>query len=141
MGVDFILFPLDTVKTRLQSKKGFIGSGGFRGIYSGLLSTMVGSAPTAALFFTIYETSKKKMANYSTNQTFNQIVAANLGEIVCSLYPFAPMANWAGFISIYINDFFDYEFKIIIYHNWSHMITVGHEKMAQNWSRVYIIMF
>ena len=86
MGVDFILFPLDTIKTRLQSKKGFIGSGGFRGIYSGLSSTMVGSAPTAALFFTIYETSKKKMANYSSNQTFNQIISANIGEIVNKNY-------------------------------------------------------
>ncbi len=82
MGVDFILFPLDTVKTRLQSKKGFIGSGGFRGIYSGLSSTMIGSAPTAALFFAIYETSKKKAANYTQNKALCQMIAANLGETV-----------------------------------------------------------
>lgn len=85
MGVDLILFPFDTLKTRLQSQKGFFKSGGFKGIYSGLSSTMIGSAPTAALFFTVYETSKRKLAKYSDNQLLTQIVAANLGEIAaCS---------------------------------------------------------
>lgn len=46
-SVDILLFPLDTIRTRLQSQKGFWSSGGFRGIYSGLLSASVGSAPTA----------------------------------------------------------------------------------------------
>ena len=46
MTVDIVLFPLDTVKTRLQSKSGFRASGGFRGIYSGILPTAVGSAPS-----------------------------------------------------------------------------------------------
>ena len=103
MGVDFILFPLgsafdirysfifltknkflfsDTLKTRLQSKQGFLGSGGFRGVYSGLASTALGSAPTSALFFTTYEASKVKLAKYSDNQTLCQIASANLGEIV-----------------------------------------------------------
>ena len=34
-AVDISLFPLDTIKTRLQSKQGFIAAGGFRNIYSG----------------------------------------------------------------------------------------------------------
>ena len=45
-SVDVVLFPLDTVKTRLQSQQGFQAAGGFRGIYSGLLSATLGSAPT-----------------------------------------------------------------------------------------------
>ena len=32
-AVDISLFPIDTVKTRLQAKEGFIKSGGFRGLY------------------------------------------------------------------------------------------------------------
>ena len=40
------LFPLDTLKTRLQSAQGFWKAGGFRGIYSGLGSAALGSAPT-----------------------------------------------------------------------------------------------
>ena len=43
--VDLILFPLDTVKTRLQSPQGFRKAGGFRGIYAGVPSTAVGSFP------------------------------------------------------------------------------------------------
>lgn len=53
--VDVVLFPLDTIKTRLQSAEGFRAAGGFRNIYKGLGSAAVGSAPSAALFFTTYE--------------------------------------------------------------------------------------
>lgn len=43
---------------------------------------MLGSAPTSALFFTIYDTVKVKLeANNKTNRITNQIIAANLGEI------------------------------------------------------------
>lgn len=43
--MDTILFPLDTIKTRLQSQQGFLGAGGFKRIYAGLGSSLVGSAP------------------------------------------------------------------------------------------------
>ncbi len=36
MAVDICLFPLDTLKTRLQSAQGFIGAGGFKNIYRGI---------------------------------------------------------------------------------------------------------
>ena len=36
VAVDITLFPLDTIKTRLQSKQGFRAAGGFRNIYSGI---------------------------------------------------------------------------------------------------------
>ena len=78
--MDLILFPIDTVKTRLQSAKGFRASGGFKGIYSGLPSTLVGTAPTSALFFTTYDTVKSKLNLKS--DTLNQIIAANTGEVV-----------------------------------------------------------
>lgn len=44
-SVDVALFPLDTVKTRLQSAEGFWKSGGFRGVYRGLSVAAAGSAP------------------------------------------------------------------------------------------------
>ena len=44
-AVDLVLFPIDTVKTRLQSQQGFLKAGGFRGVYSGLPSVAVGSIP------------------------------------------------------------------------------------------------
>ncbi len=54
-SVDLGLYPLDTLKTRLQSSEGFFATGGFRGLYRGVGSVVVGSAPGAALFFCTYE--------------------------------------------------------------------------------------
>jgi len=45
-AVDTALYPLDTIKTRLQSRTGFYAAGGFRGIYSGLTAVIIGSAPS-----------------------------------------------------------------------------------------------
>ncbi|KAL9062262.1 MAG: hypothetical protein Q9157_009080, partial [Trypethelium eluteriae] len=56
--VDLSLHPIDTLKTRLQSASGFYPSGGFRGIYAGVGSALIGSAPGAALFFITYEATK-----------------------------------------------------------------------------------
>lgn len=46
------LFPLDTLKTRLQSQFGFLESGGFRGIYKGLTPTIIG-APFTGTYYVI----------------------------------------------------------------------------------------
>ncbi|TGZ48649.1 S-adenosylmethionine mitochondrial carrier protein [Temnothorax longispinosus] len=52
---DVTLFPLDTLKTRLQSQHGFFQSGGFRQLYKGVGPVVLGSAPSAAIFFITYE--------------------------------------------------------------------------------------
>lgn len=92
VGVDLALFPLDTIKTRLQSKQGLWKSGSFRGIYNGLPSTLLGSAPTAALFFTVYDTTKTRLSSVKKNSsrkmmnaTVAQLIAANLGEVMACL--------------------------------------------------------
>ncbi|XP_053234269.1 S-adenosylmethionine mitochondrial carrier protein isoform X3 [Podarcis raffonei] len=85
--VDLILFPLDTVKTRLQSPQGFKKAGGFRGIYAGVPSTAVGSFPNAAAFFATYEftkaTLRKDASPYLSPLT--HMLAASLGEVVACL--------------------------------------------------------
>jgi solute carrier family 25 (mitochondrial S-adenosylmethionine transporter), member 26 len=43
--VDLLFFPIDTVKTRLQSSQGFRRAGGLAGVYKGVGSVLVGSAP------------------------------------------------------------------------------------------------
>ncbi len=58
-AVDVSLYPIDTLKTRLQSSRGFTASGGLRGVYAGLGSAVVGSAPGAALFFVSYDGCKR----------------------------------------------------------------------------------
>ena len=47
-AVDVILFPLDTLKTRMQSAQGFRQAGGFHGVYRGIAATAIGSAPAGA---------------------------------------------------------------------------------------------
>ncbi|KAG6006026.1 hypothetical protein E4U21_007452 [Claviceps maximensis] len=81
--VDLSLFPLDTLKTRLQSSAGFFPSGGFSGIYRGIGSAVVGSAPGAAFFFCTYETSKARLGRGGTGlpEPATHMVAAGLGEV------------------------------------------------------------
>lgn len=97
--VDLTLFPLDTLKTRLQASEGFFASGGFRGIYRGVGSAALGSAPGAAFFFCTYEATKTFLANArattvgrgegtKTNTTsgtgshpVDHMLAASLGEV------------------------------------------------------------
>ena len=84
LAVDLILFPLDTLKTRLQSEQGFIKSGGFNGIYKGLGSVLAGSIPAAAVFFIVYEGFKSFYAEYppgSSAEAAVQAVASTLGAV------------------------------------------------------------
>ncbi|CAG8584994.1 4606_t:CDS:2 [Ambispora gerdemannii] len=83
-AVDTVLFPLDTIKTRLQSKSGFYASGGFRGIYSGLTSAVVGSAPGASSFFVTYEYLKGSLSFLFPDTKylpFIHMAAASGGEL------------------------------------------------------------
>lgn len=85
VAVDITLFPIDTVKTRLQSERGFWRSGGFQGIYKGLGPAAAGSAPTAALFFFTYETMKKKLNSKELPLPYVHMTAASIAEIVACL--------------------------------------------------------
>ncbi|TKY88635.1 hypothetical protein EX895_002266 [Sporisorium graminicola] len=64
LTVDLLFFPIDTIKTRLQSAQGFWAAGGFTGVYRGLASTAVGSAPGASVFFTTYESMKPALVRW-----------------------------------------------------------------------------
>lgn len=84
---DIVFFPLDTLRTRLQSQHGFIKSGGFSKLYNGILPVIVGSAPGGALFFLSYE-GVKHIAQPYVPKHFHSIVymgAACCGEMVACL--------------------------------------------------------
>ncbi|XP_039402581.1 S-adenosylmethionine mitochondrial carrier protein isoform X1 [Mauremys reevesii] len=85
--VDLILFPLDTIKTRLQSPQGFKKAGGFRGIYAGVPSAAVGSFPNAAAFFVTYEYVKCLLRTASPPylSPVTHMAAASFGEVVACL--------------------------------------------------------
>lgn len=94
-ATDLAFFPIDTLKTRLQAKGGFFANGGFRGLYKGLGSAVVASAPSASLFFITYDTSKKFLKlnlpeffpslSSSTSIHLSHMIAASLGEIAACM--------------------------------------------------------
>ncbi|XP_055994927.1 mitochondrial S-adenosylmethionine carrier protein isoform X3 [Sorex fumeus] len=82
--VDLILFPLDTIKTRLQSPQGFKKAGGFRGIYAGVPSAAIGSFPNASAFFITYEYVKSSLHTDSSSYLVpvKHMLAASAGEVI-----------------------------------------------------------
>nr|XP_020752214.1 S-adenosylmethionine mitochondrial carrier protein [Odocoileus virginianus texanus] len=87
VSVDLILFPLDTIKTRLQSPQGFSKAGGFCGVYAGVPSAAVGSFPNAAAFFVTYEYVKWILHTDSSSHLMpvTHMLAASAGEVVACL--------------------------------------------------------
>ncbi|KAI0795225.1 S-adenosylmethionine transporter [Irpex lacteus] len=84
-SVDLLFFPIDTVKTRLQSSQGFLKAGGFKGIYNGVGSVIVGSAPGAALFFCTYDTLKQHSPLPAHLASLTHMLAASAGEVTACL--------------------------------------------------------
>lgn len=87
MSVDVSLYPLDTLKTRMQAAEGFFKAGGFRGVYSGVSAAAAGSFPTSALFFATYELVKPPIANMVSekNESLSPMIAASCGEVVACI--------------------------------------------------------
>uniref|UniRef100_A0A5B7BW89 S-adenosylmethionine carrier 1 n=1 Tax=Davidia involucrata TaxID=16924 RepID=A0A5B7BW89_DAVIN len=58
--VETALYPIDTIKTRLQAAHGG-GKIVLKGLYSGLAGNLVGVLPASAMFVGVYEPTKKKL--------------------------------------------------------------------------------
>ncbi|KAF8527332.1 mitochondrial carrier domain-containing protein [Gautieria morchelliformis] len=80
-AVDLLFFPIDTVKTRLQSSQGFVRAGGFRGVYQGVGSVVVGSAPGAAVFFAVYDTLKQHLPLPAHLAPVTHVISASVAEV------------------------------------------------------------
>eukprot|EP00730_Choanoeca_flexa_P008227 TRINITY_DN12464_c0_g1_i1.p2 TRINITY_DN12464_c0_g1~~TRINITY_DN12464_c0_g1_i1.p2 ORF type:complete len:278 (+),score=62.44 TRINITY_DN12464_c0_g1_i1:4909-5742(+) len=80
--VDIALYPIDTVKTMLQTGKRLSDVGGIRGIYRGLSSAAAASAPCAATFFGTYEASKAFLEQRAPTEyaPLCHMAAASMGE-------------------------------------------------------------
>ncbi|GAX82700.1 hypothetical protein CEUSTIGMA_g10126.t1 [Chlamydomonas eustigma] len=64
-AVEAALYPIDTIKTRMQAMiggggvKALLQSGGGRGLYAGIWGNLAGVAPASAIFISVYEPIKK----------------------------------------------------------------------------------
>ncbi|KEF55593.1 uncharacterized protein A1O9_08343 [Exophiala aquamarina CBS 119918] len=95
LTVDVSLYPLDTIKTRLQSNltaqqqnaalaPRHTLQGTLRSMYAGLPSAMLGSMPSAASFFLVYDGVKRLLITTETSpskQMYAHMLASSLGEI------------------------------------------------------------
>ena len=81
--VDVALYPLDALKTRLQSPLGFWKAGGFSGIYRGVLATALGASPGSAMFFSAYEGMKPRLKalNGDKEHWLHHSFSASCGEV------------------------------------------------------------
>lgn len=97
---DSSMHSLDTVKTRQQGAPNAVKyknmiiayrtivmeEGLRRGLYSGYTAAMLGSFPSAAIFFGTYEMVKRKMINdWKLNETMSYLTAGLLGDLFSSV--------------------------------------------------------
>ncbi|XP_072980746.1 S-adenosylmethionine carrier 1, chloroplastic/mitochondrial-like [Typha angustifolia] len=84
--VETVLYPIDTIKTRLQAAHG--GSKiHWKGLYSGLAGNLAGVLPASAVFVGVYEPTKQKLLkmfpeNFSA---FAHLTAGAVGGLAASL--------------------------------------------------------
>ncbi|KAG8625938.1 hypothetical protein KVT40_006339 [Elsinoe batatas] len=93
-SVDLLVYPLDTLKTRIQSpeyKKLFLNAGTntvnkaalFRGLYQGLGSVIIATLPSSGAFFTTYEGTKHLLSTTPLlPQPLIHATASSLAELV-----------------------------------------------------------
>ncbi|GAV68973.1 Mito_carr domain-containing protein [Cephalotus follicularis] len=84
--VETILYPIDTIKTRLQAARG----GGkiiLKGLYSGLAGNLVGVLPASAVFVGVYEPTKQKLLKVFPENlsAIAHLSAGTLGGLAASL--------------------------------------------------------
>ncbi|CAN1842440.1 S-adenosylmethionine carrier 1, chloroplastic/mitochondrial, partial [Linum perenne] len=83
--VETALYPIDTIKTRLQAARGG-GKIVWKGLYSGLAGNIAGVLPASALFVGVYEPVKQKLLqvvpeNFSA---FAHLTAGAIGGLAAS---------------------------------------------------------
>ncbi|VDM30266.1 unnamed protein product [Hydatigera taeniaeformis] len=83
--VDVALYPIDTLKTRLQSSSGsiFTSCGRLR-LFAGLPTVLLGSGPSSAVFFYAYEVSKDLSMHNNLPMWVASMIGTTIAEIVCA---------------------------------------------------------
>ena len=86
-AVEAALYPLDTLKTRLQAARAGTRALTARGAYAGVLGNLLGVAPASALFFAAYEPAKVALGRAAGREpgAREHLAAAALGGLVSSV--------------------------------------------------------
>ncbi|KAB1998628.1 hypothetical protein ERO13_D12G093000v2 [Gossypium hirsutum] len=84
--VETALYPIDTIKTRLQAARGG-GKIVLKGLYSGLAGNLAGVLPASALFVGVYEPTKQKLLKLFPENlsAVAHLTAGAIGGIAASL--------------------------------------------------------
>lgn len=84
--VETALYPIDTIKTRLQAARGG-GKINLKGLYSGLAGNLAGVLPASALFVGVYEPTKQKLLKMLPENlsAVAHLTAGAIGGVAASL--------------------------------------------------------
>lgn len=84
--VETALYPIDTIKTRLQAARGG-GKIVLQGLYSGLAGNLAGVLPASALFVGVYEPAKQKLLKMLPDNlsAVAHLTAGAIGGVAASL--------------------------------------------------------
>ncbi|KAG0605691.1 hypothetical protein M758_9G080500 [Ceratodon purpureus] len=85
--VEAALYPIDTIKTRLQAAHLGSSQSLFKGLYSGLAGNLLGVLPASAVFVGVYEPVKRKMLSVFPEQlsSLAHLTAGICGATISSL--------------------------------------------------------
>ncbi|XP_044469388.1 S-adenosylmethionine carrier 1, chloroplastic/mitochondrial isoform X2 [Mangifera indica] len=84
--VETALYPIDTIKTRLQAAQGGVKIN-LKGLYSGLTGNLAGVLPASALFVGVYEPTKQKLLRMFPENlsAVAHLTAGAIGGVAASL--------------------------------------------------------
>lgn len=88
LAVDLPLYPVDTLRTRLQAPNGLFANGGLRGIWNGYSTVVLMSMPASGAFFVAYDQTQLLLERRkpSLSPFVRDAAAASLAEVlVCAV--------------------------------------------------------
>jgi len=84
-AVDVFLYPIDTLKTRLQAATGFRQAGGLTGLWRGVSVPALAGMPASAVFWAVYAPMKQHLQLATGSNTQAELLSGPVSEMVSQL--------------------------------------------------------